>query len=149
MTSGLCAMFPSGPEITLRELSYRLEQQSISVIVTPAGQYVFTMHRTAIDALVAEINDDLCLMHGGQLRSAEDRLHVTLRPRHHINPPDAGAVNALSSLPGTLTPDQQEMLTTVHVLAGLVVHAIRHVAARTDERERAARAILLVWRDFL
>jgi hypothetical protein len=78
MTSDLCAMCTSGPEIALRELSYRLEQQGIPVIVTSAGQYVFTMHRTAMDALVAEINDDLCLMHGGRPLSADEWLYVRL-----------------------------------------------------------------------
>ena len=78
MPSDLCAMRPEGSESALRELSYRLEQQGIPVIVTAAGQYIFTVHRLAVEALVDEINADL--MQGGQTCRGNEWLHVTLRP---------------------------------------------------------------------
>ena len=120
MPSDLCAMRPEGSESALRELSYRLEQQGIPVIVTAAGQYIFTVHRlTALhQVLVDEINEDL--MQGGQARCGNEWLHVTLRPARRAR---AREGDVLSALPHTLTSDQQETLTTLRALAGLVADA--------------------------
>jgi hypothetical protein len=118
MPSDLCAMSPEGSESALRELSYRLEQQGIPVIVTAAGQYIFTVHRLAVEVLVDEINEDL--MQGGQARCGNEWLHVTLRPARRAR---AREGDVLSALPHTLTSDQQETLTTLRALAGLVADA--------------------------
>ena len=118
MPSALCAMRPEGSESALRELSYRLEQQGIPVIVTAAGQYIFAVHRLAVEVLVDEINEDL--MQGGQARCGNEWLHVTLRPARRAR---AREGDVLSALPHTLTSDQQETLTTLRALAGLVADA--------------------------
>jgi hypothetical protein len=108
-------MRPEGSESALRELSYRLEQQGIPVIVAASSQYIFTVHRLAVEALVDEINEDL--RQGGQAGRGNEWLHVTLRPARRAR---AREGDALSALPHTLTSDQQETLTTLRALAGLV-----------------------------
>ena len=53
-------------------------------------------------------------------------------------------------LPDMLTTEQQEILTTLRALAGLVAHAVRKEVTASDQRAMArARADLVFWRDFL
>jgi hypothetical protein len=143
-------MCPSGPEITLRELAYRLEQQRVPVFTMPTGQYILAAHRETVMTIVAEINDDLRAMHAGRSPRDDEVLHVTLHPRRHAARPDAGTQDTPLSLPATLTRDQQEILTTLRALAGLVTHAMRQEAALTNGGGLpTGRATLTFWRDLL
>jgi hypothetical protein len=143
-------MCPAGPEITLRELSHRLEQQHVPVLTTPTGQYILAAHRETVTTIVAAINDDLRQMHAGRSLRDGEVLHVTLRPRRHALRPDADTEDAALFLPDNLTRDQQEILTTLRALAGLVADAIRQEATLTDaDGLPAIRATLTFWRDLL
>jgi len=74
------AMSPSGPELSQRALRRRLRERGVRIVTLPAGQYILAAHRTAADAVVAEINAHLRYLSDGRAPHADEQLRVLYRP---------------------------------------------------------------------